>query len=106
MYRREHTLFQTLVDNKGFEDGIISGPKGRLGTILRVKITETSLVVVYWRDNSAATLPLPIIVPMMAIHKVSEEGEDSFHAKITEIDLWVLCPPTSPDPLSLPPWGE
>ncbi len=100
MRRNDLQQFLTLVQNEGFKGGIISGPKGKFGTMSQVQVRK-NLVVVYWQHRKEGPPPLPVCVAWEHIHRYQEDGEDSFHAKVfgNEDNLWVLCPnvPTEPE---------
>lgn len=96
-HRPDITLFRTLVSEKGFEGGLISGPQLQVGTIEAISITTTFLVVIRWTPQPQGERPaLPLFFSLGAIHKYSEAGEeDVFHAFAQNGNLWVICFPTS-----------
>ncbi len=116
MYRKDHTLFQTIVDVGGFEGGVITGPSHR-GIILRVEINPTGIIVVRWKPEKENIIILPIVFNFRAIthyHGQSEEGEDEeyFVVRLSHElrHQWVLYRATQttvvePTP-DAPPWGE
>jgi hypothetical protein len=118
MYRKDHTLFQTIVDVGGFEGGSISGPKQQCGIIVGVHVNSHKMIVIRWRHEDGTPAILPMVFPIRAVtryHSLTDEDveEEYFQVQLGE-DLryvWVLCRPqpqptaqsTTPDS---PAWGE